>query len=631
MRDKTGTESTALGALVLIALIFAVFVMDSVATTHADAISLSAQSNTQESSASRLFSERSSTGYFGLDDDGIPKTDRHGIMLVFDGPINPETVSINTFTVRLDDASEARVVDAIVEGHLVFLKLESELESDATPVVGLSPGEVIKDLAGNSASSNRLGAIRVSDGIVPRLSATLSGGSGIGTGDEGPDKLTNGTIDIHVTSDEPLQGAPRIIVICEGIRWQESDGLDQVERDIDDFIANRNGMFLRKPQEPADTSYTCGYDADGDGSEDAFWLTEASGHSLPGENWAYTWRNPAGAMTRLRDGALTVVAFAHDRSRSMTDAGQLQNWASTSASFTLDTAFESPQEAGGGRILPRDGSTTNEPRPFILIEFSELTTVKLESFTFDDVEIKDEVEVIDHNRFLHWPLSVNRGLRRVEVEALDAASNSIRFDFEFEAIERGDFVIELYPGWNAVSVPANPVERSIDTVFTEPSVQAVIGWSDEGWRMAVRRDGVWESNPEYGSLHNLVVGHGYWVMASDFVRQRIRLVNPSEHFFGHTPPIGGHFPVRPGWNFVGVIDPDEDQIENHYGEALEVGNGERITANEYLWALWDEVPGRYWRAYTWDPHSNAFDQLHPADTMTIGDGVWVYYGVRLGP
>ena len=38
----------------------------------------------------------------------------------------------------------------------------------------------------------------------------------------------------------------------------------------------------------------------------------------------------------------------------------------------------------------------------------------------------------------------------------------------------------------------------------------------------------------------------------------------------------------------------------------------------------------YVRAYTWDATFNRFDVLRPNDPMTIGDGVWVYYGDGTG-
>ena len=161
------------------------------------------------------------TGYYGLDDDGVPMVDRHGIMVVLDGAIDPESVSMDTFEVRLDESTLAVIVETRVDGAYVFLRLRDELASDATPLLQIAQGKVVKDLAGNSTNRRKTGAVRINDGIAPRLTVTLSGGSGIGTGDEGPDLLTNDSIDIQVTSDEPLRGAPAVVVACDDLSWHE--------------------------------------------------------------------------------------------------------------------------------------------------------------------------------------------------------------------------------------------------------------------------------------------------------------------------------------------------------------------------------------------------------------------------
>ena len=561
------------------------------------------------------------TGYFGLDDEGIPIVDGHGVMLVFDGAIAPETISANTFEVSLNDGTFAEIVQTRVDGSYVFLRLKDELASDATPIVGIAEGEEVEDLAGNSTNSRKLGFVGISDGIKPRLTATLSGGSGRGTGDEGPDRLTNDTIDVRVTSDEPLQGAPRVIVVCENLSWTESDGNREVERDIDDFIANRNGAFPNKPQEPTGTDYTCGYDADGDRMEDLFQLTEDIANSRSGEVWEYTWQNPTGSTTKLRDGALAVVVFARDRSRHRRDGKTVQNWATATAGFGLNSTFNSQNYLRRIRVHPADGSTVREKRPFVIIEIPDATSVRLNSVLFDDVEIASEFEEVGHNEFVYWPLSMNRGEHEVVVVASDAAGNSIDFDFEFTTVQRGDFVLQLQPGWNAISVPANPIGSSIDSVFTDPSITAVIGWDPTGenvspWRVAVRRDGGWESNPNFTELKEIRARYGYWVKSTHFAKQRIRLIGPLREALPQLEYVLA--PIRSGWNFIGVVDSDGDQAENHFGEALKDQNGDRVTAHEYLTGIC------YSTAYRWDPILDRFEEISPDDSMMIGDGVWLF-------
>lgn len=566
-----------------------------------------------------IVTQRSATGYYGLVRPNEPIPDRRGVMLAFDGPIAASSVSLDTFYVELDDGSEAEIVDVQVDDRYVFLKLADELASDETPFVGIAAGQSIRDKAGNITSGRELRRFEANDGISPNLTVTLSGGSGTGEGTEGPNQLTNGIIEIRVESDEPLQGTPRIIVVCESLSWEETIRGRKIEYDVDDFIANRSGAFNGIPREASGTDYTCGYGADED---DPFQFTELSGNSRPGEVWEIDWLNPRSGITKLEDGKLRVVAFARDRSRHVRAGQYVQSWGSGYAEFTLDTEFESPLEPRGGEVQPKDEGKTSEARPFIYIDFNERTTVKLDSVTLDGVEISTEFQNPETNLFVYWPLSMTRGMHEVEVSATDAAGNGVDFDFEFESVRRGDFVINLVTGWNAISLPADPVDSRIDAVFSNPAIQAVIGWDTDGWRVAVRRDGVWESNEPFGTLPSIRARYGYWVKSSSFVLQSVALRGAIQRAGGVVPNLID-IPTETGWNFVGVIDTDGDQTEDHFGITLRDSQNNPILAGEYLGP-------NYVRAYTWDSTFNRFDVLRPNDAMTIGHGVWVYYSDGTG-
>ena len=599
-----------------------------------------------------IMEAESATGFFGrANDKNI--ADRYGVMVVFDGPIAAGSVSNNTFSVTLDDDSTASVVDHDVDGKYVFLKLGSELASDATPKIDIMQGEKVEDMAGNETFGREVDEFEAKDGISPKLTVTLSGGSGSGTGDEGPTKLTKDKITVHVSSDEALQNSPRIIVVCSSLRWNEGGDKDTLGRvfenaigsrhDVDDFVANRSGSFARKPVDgnlvttkPRSSNtdaagetygYTCNYDGNDDNFEDNFVLTEAGSQSRPGENWEYTWQNPSGDTRMLRGdsglGALTAVAFARDRSKHGPEDAELENWGSASAEFTFDTELKSPIDSGD--LQPAPDGKSKEARPFVLIEFADSHTVTLDSVEVDDVEVADQFEQPDTNRFVYWPESLSQGDHEVEVEATDAAGNEVAFSYEFETVARGDFVIGMNAGWNAISVPADPVDTAIGSVFTDPAITTVIGWDTQGWRIAMRRDGVWESNEKYGALNEIRAKYGYWVKSNGFVRQAVELKGGTSRDAGGTPILIS-IPTEPGWNFVGVVDQDGDQTEDHFGNSLKGSDNAFIDAGEYLGST-------YVRAYTWDATFSRFDVVRPDDTMTIGDGVWVYYpeGTGIAP
>ncbi len=575
--------------------------------------------------------DQSATGFYGLNDDDDPIADRSSVMVAFDGPLDSGSISTNTFSVALDKDNDAQITDVDVDGNYVFLKLQDQLDSDATPMVSIAEGEGVEDRAGNQTLSNEFGEITVNDGITPQLSVSLSGGSGIGTGDEGPEKLTKNQITIQVESDEDLQGSPRIMVVCSSLSWKEGN----LNYDIDDFVANRDGPSQDEPGETPDLTekpaantktgendyeYTCGYDADDDNFEDDFVPVKVASLNRPGNVWEFTWTQD----DTLEDGSITAVAFGRDKSRYMNIEEQnVNSWGSASAAFALDRDLLSPMEDGGGDLQPADGGTSKESRPFILIEFSgEATTVTLDSVELDDIEINDQFEEPNANRFVYWPATISQGDHEVEVEATDAAGNEVAFDYAFEVVERGDFVIELQAGWNAISVPASPVDTAIGSVFTDAAITTVIGWDTQGWRIAVRRDGVWESNQQYGALNDIQAKYGYWVKSDRFVNQPVALQGPIGRDAGSPgTPIG--IDTVPGWNFVGVIDQDGDQTEGDFGIGLLSGTTP-VTAEEYLGS-------NYVRAYSWDPTFSRFEVIRPIDVMTIGAGVWVYFEGGIAP
>ncbi len=565
-------------------------------------------------------SHSSVTGYFGLDDNGLPIVDRHGIMLVFDGDIAPETVSVDTFNVSLNDGSFAEVVETQVEGRYVFMRLQNELASDATPIVAIAEGEEVEDLAGNSTNMRKLGFIQIKDGIAPRLTVTLSGGSGLGTGDEGPSRLTNDTIDVRITSDEPLQGAPRIVVVCDDLSWIERKGSREIERDIDDFIANRNGPHPRKPSEPTGTNYTCGYDADGDGQDDPFELTEDVANSRPGETWELTWHNPSGALTELKDGELTVVAYARDRSRYEHFGETVSNWATAGSDFELDSHFATSTSSNRVKVYPPDGSVVLEERPFMLLEFPTETTVSLKSVIFDGQQVVEEFETVRPNEFVFWPLSMNQGDHEVDVEATDAASNTIQFDFAFSTTQRGDFVLPLVAGWNAVSVPADPIDPEIENVFTDPAIEAAISWDpyepNQPWGVSIRDGDAWVPWQAGRGITKIEVGSGYLVKSSRFIEQPIALTQGRQQMM-RAYDGGGCGPA--GWYLVGVTDVNGEQTQNHFGEPLNGQDDVVITVGEYL-----SEHIRY--AYAWDPIEGEYRKLATDDAAVIGEGIWFYGG-----
>ena len=566
--------------------------------------------------------DRSVTGFYGSNSDGKPIPDKRGIMLVFDDKIDPASVTTVTFDVELDDETDASIVDVDVHNKRVYLKLANELAPDETPSIAISNGEIIEDFAGNRTDHGDTDPFDAKDGIAPTLTVTLSGGSGTGDGDEGPSGLTKNTIDIHIESDEAIQGAPRLAVVCNNLAYTETVSGKSVARDVDDFIASRSGMHNSDPGEGTQPAHKCG-----DKDETELSLTPVSAYSRGGETWEYTWRNFDGSAA-LPEGGLTAVAWARDRSSyESVEGGSVKNFGTGSASFMFDNTFLSPlsEDPDGGNVLPMPDDTVTEARPFVLLEFeAESTTVTIESVEVDDTDVTDQIENLDNNRFIYWPLALNLGEHNVAVSAVDAAGKEVSFDYDFEVVTKADFVIELLAGWNAISLPADPVDKTLTAVFTDSDIDSVLGWDasnpESPWRFASRTDGEWSTSDQFATLSDIEARYGYWVHSMGFIRQPVALESRTR---GGQIPTPIEIGLVDGWSFVGVVDQDGDQTEDHFRATLRNSDKVPINAKSYL--------GDYSRAYTWDATFNRFNSLEPNEPMEIGFGVWVYKGSALAP
>ena len=572
------------------------------------------------------------TGFYDLNDDKAPIRDRSSVMVVFDNNVNGDLIDAGTFTLEDDDGNAIVIADVLVKDRLVFLKLDEELASDAMPNLSITDGREVEDLAGNilgstedlDGSGDRTDTIKVKDGILPVFTVTLSGGSGTGTGSEGSAQLTKEAMDIAIVSDEDINGAPRVAVICSNIGW--TDGTSN--KALSDYVSNRTGYTAAKA---ADERAKCG----GENNPIASAFNGASSLSRPGNNWVYAWRNAAASASQshLPDGGVTVVVWGRDGNTFVDyrDNAQKENWGSQTVAFTLDNTFISPLMSSGGDVQPDPNSNVDEARPFILLDFAgENTSVSVTELSVDGADVLGSLDSIGDNRFLYWPEALDYGDHTVEFDARDAADNAPTGGkkFTFKVTQRDPFVLDITAGWNAISFPANPVDTALDAVFTDEAIDRVVGWnpmSDTGpWSIASRVDGVWTTSENFAPLTDVAVRYGYWVHSMAFIKQSVDLEGPINRETGGNPhPIG--IQTIPGWNFVGVVDQDGDQTEGHWHDALKDSEGVVVAAKDYM-------PG-FVRAYTWDAIGNGYRVLGSDHAMKIGQGIWVFFpdGTTVAP
>ena len=421
--------------------------------------------------------------------------------------------------------------------------------------------------------------------------------------------------------------------MCSNIKWTEGTGDDAQEKDLSEFTGDRSGPLMKSSanfdldnsstSSPA-TTYMCGDDTT------AVRPQQVQSFSRPGLEWEYQWQNFSGDKA-LSDGKLTVVAYGRDRqsyaspqkrgSDGAPVANDTYNWGVATAEFNFD--ITNPELTP----TPGDKDVVTDERPFILLTYDDKSTVSVTKLTVDETEQTEQVQRLGAKRFLYWPESLAIASHDVAVEAVDAAGNESSLEYSFKVAERATFDLKLIAGWNAVSLPANPIDPGVGSVFTEPIVDMIAAWNGENpeapWSIASRMEGEWSTHSDFATLNRITARYGYWVHAQGFVTQSVALVGTRNREDPSAVPADlVEIPTNPGWNFVGVVDQDGDQTQDNYGEALKNGTTE-IKAGNYL--------GDHVRAYTWDAIRNRFDILEGDETVTIGDGIWVYYGGGIAP
>ena len=591
-----------------------------------------------------VFEEQSVTGFYGEDDDGEPVVNRSGILVAFDRAVDVDSIGVETFEVTLDPTggagstgASADVVDIDVDGRAVYLLLSQELASDATPTVDLPTGQWVADPAGNRLTGGKQLAFEVNDGITPQLTVALSGGSGTGEGAESPSSLTMNSIFITIGTDEEINATPALVVVCSDIAWDSSDDDSENDKGLSDLVSQRSGG-LKKPSakfdlvpsvndEPARNTYNC--------DDDEVVLQQVQSYSRPGLEWEFQWVNFSGKQA-LEDGKLTVVAYGRDRkayaslNREDFDTRKIgkdstalrddkYNWGAATAEFRYDDTEPNPTP------IPGDGDVVTESRPFVLLNYDDATSVSIQSFSVDGTA--QEISALGDNRFLYWPEALGIGTHTVSVDAIDAAGNDDSYEYSFKVAERDPFNLKLIAGWNAVSFPGNPVDPMIGDVFTEGVIDMVAGWDasdpQKPWSIATKMEGEWSTHSDFATLSRVSARYGYWVHAQGFVTQYVQLVGQIDRTDANVVPADlVTIPTEPGWNFVGAISQDGRQTQGHDGKPL-TAKGKNVTAGSYL--------GDNKRAYTWDAIRSEFKILENVDDVTIGDGIWVYYGGGIAP
>ena len=245
------------------------------------------------------------------------------------------------------------------------------------------------------------------------------------------------------------------------------------------------------------------------------------------------------------------------------------------------------------------------------------------SFVLDGVDLTDSVKTTDNQSFLVSLESISIGDHTAEVQAVDQAGNVFEdtLEIDFEVNDRDPFEKRLSPGWNLVSLPGEPADSSIASVFG-PGVEVRTVYSydpviPDGWQVAVREtlDSDWQ-----GDLTEITGQRGYWVLSDAIQDWEVSIPRLAGGASGTGTPIQPPvIPMYAGWNLIPVTDVS--------GNALSANI--EISAEAYLNSLDDgldlaRVLGYNTISNEWFTVLDKQMGMVVNANLRIGAGYWVF-------
>ena len=241
-------------------------------------------------------------------------------------------------------------------------------------------------------------------------------------------------------------------------------------------------------------------------------------------------------------------------------------------------------------------------------------SVTITMFELDGVDMTDMVKTTDDETFLISLESIALGDHTAKVQAVDQAGNTLEdtLEIDFEVDDRDPFEKRLSPGWNLVSLPGEPADSSIGTVFgSGVEVRTVYTYDPVvpgGWQVAVREtlDSDWQ-----GDLTEITGQRGYWVLSDAIQDWEVNIPRLAGGAAGTGTPIQPpSIALYAGWNLIPVTDVT--------GEF----SGSGITVGAYLNSLDDGLDLA--RVLGFDTIKNEWMTLGNTGMVEFGKGYWVF-------
>ena len=565
---------------------------------------------------------------------------------VFENPDDDDVNWADSGRYGADGSKNKRGIDRYRDlENVVFIELEDELLADETPDVTVVPNGV-EDKAGNEQDDGDHEAddwISPAFTIVSMVSTRVTSQDQILAGDD--DEVT-----VVVTSDERLDSTRPTVTVTYVNAPSGSIDTKGIA-DCDDGTkagGHRERGEIVNSDDCADNGAATGGNLNNSVEKvsNTEWIVTIT---EPKDTGYYNFRisgkdrspqeNPG--SEGVSPGAIVTDFFDADGDVNVDDAiffeGDINlpkpNVRVSGVSVQdneADVEFRSPlfveldfarNHSGNCRNVDNDerlANCMNENSEYAEDNFDDIVVT---SFVLDGVDLTDSVKTTDNQSFLVSLESISIGDHTAEVQAVDQAGNVFEdtLEIDFEVNDRDPFEKRLSPGWNLVSLPGEPADSSIASVFgSGVEVRTVYSYNPVipgGWQVAVREtlDSAWQ-----GDLTEITGQHGYWVLSDAIQDWEVSIPRLAGGAAGTGTPIQPPvIPMYAGWNLIPVTDVS--------GNALDAGIP--ISATVYLNSLDDGLDLA--RVLGYDTIRNEWFtvldmQMGSPGDLSIGSGYWVF-------
>ena len=478
--------------------------------------------------------------------------DPTSVRVDFDEAVDADSLQATDF--RVNDIIPA---DVSSSGSSVFLTVAA-MASDATPTVKVVGA--VADTAGNVTTGTP--AVTAADGIAPTLTVEVD-----------PD-YAKSEVEIRVRSDESLLTLPSISIT-------DSDG--------EDATAGLSRLALIAPDH-----YMATYES----SDSSRFQVMVSGKD--------TRDNEASA------GSDGDIAFEIDNALPMPTSITLPGHAapitdlSGSYGITTSNPFITIEWDSEADEYKDDSHGAVDVTGLMFGDFEVNTPMGDEggvrSDWGDDSPVVFNVTKPSENRLLISARSLAIGTYTMTFNGSDELGNALgdAVSIDIEVKEPDPFSITLRPGWNLVSLPAEPQMSGINDVMGDHAASIVLTYdpTQPGAWLSASRPGAGE--PFAGSLENINARTAYWIFTDSFDSLSVPVTRPTGGGVTLLPTVN----LVAGWNLLPVLDVSGDAAFDADASSV------------------DDYVSNVVRTYAYNASSDTFNQHTGA--LKVGHGYWAY-------